>query len=118
LDKESGSSKSGSHRSPDEKRRTISVSRHHHHSLRHSNRRAPSISSPSLVKKHKKRSGVDELRGEMNKIKHPTFDGEHKKDEDVETWMLGMRKYLQLHNYSSHVEGRIDIYQLKGKESM
>jgi hypothetical protein len=54
----------------------------------------------------------------MNKIKPPTFDGEHKKDEDAETWLLGMRKYFQLHNYSSHVEGRISIYQLKGKASM
>jgi hypothetical protein len=61
---------------------------------------------------------VDELRGEMSQIKPLTFDGEHKKDEDVETWMLGMRKYFQLHNYSSHVEGRISIYQLKGKASM
>jgi hypothetical protein len=34
---------------------------------------------------------VDELKGEMNKIKPPTFDGEHKKDEDVETWLLGMK---------------------------
>jgi hypothetical protein len=42
------------------------------------------------------------MRGEMNKMKSPTFDGEHKKDEDVETWMLGMIKYFQLHNYSSH----------------
>jgi hypothetical protein len=118
LDKESGSSKSGSHRSPDEKRRTRSVSRHHHHSPRHSNRRTHSSSSPSPVRKHKKRSGVDELRGEMNKIKPPTFDGEHKKDEDAETWLLGMRKYFQLHNYSSYAEGRISIYQLKGKASM
>jgi hypothetical protein len=54
----------------------------------------------------------------MNKIKPPTFDGEHKKDEDAETWLLGMRKYFQLHNYSSHAEGRIAIYQLKGKASM
>jgi hypothetical protein len=61
---------------------------------------------------------VDELQGEMNKIKPPTFDGEHKKDEDAETWLLGMRKYFQLHNYSSQAEGRISIYQLKGKASM
>jgi hypothetical protein len=40
LDKESGSRKSGSHRAPDEKIRTRSVSRHHHHSPRHSNTRA------------------------------------------------------------------------------
>jgi hypothetical protein len=111
LDKESGSSKSGSHR------RTKSDNRHHQHSLSHSNKRAHKNSSPSPVRKHK-RSGVDELRGEMNKIKPPTFDGEHKKDEDVETWMLGMRKYFQLHNYSSHAEGIIAIYQLKGKASI
>jgi hypothetical protein len=117
LDKESGSCKLGSHRSPDEKRRARSVSRHHHHSPRHSNKRAHNNSSPSPVRKHK-RYRVDELRGEMNKIKPPTFDGEHKKYEDAKTWLLGMRKYFQLHNYSSHAEGRIFIYQLKGKASM
>jgi hypothetical protein len=46
----------------------------------------------------------------MNKIKPSTFDGEHKKDEYAETWILGMRKYFQLHKFSSHVEGRINIY--------
>jgi hypothetical protein len=54
----------------------------------------------------------------MNKIKPLMFYGEKKKDEDARTWLLGMRKYFQLHNYSSHAEGRISIYQLKGKESM
>jgi hypothetical protein len=117
LDNESGSRKFGSHGPPDEKKRETSVSRHHHHSPRYYNKRAHNISSSSLVKKNK-RSGVDELRGEMNKIKPPTFDGEHKKDEDAEIWLLGKRKYFQLHNYSSHEEGRIDIYQLKGKVSM
>jgi hypothetical protein len=102
MDKENGSRKSGSHRSPDERRRERSVGRHHHHSPRNSTRREHSSSSPSPVRKHKRRSRVDELQGEMNKIKPPTFDGEHKKDEDAETWLLGMRKYFQLHNYSSH----------------
>jgi hypothetical protein len=54
----------------------------------------------------------------MKRIKPPTFDGEHKKDEDVETWILGMRKNIQLHNYSSHPEGRIYIYHIKGKAYM
>jgi hypothetical protein len=40
LDKENGSSKSGSYMSPNEKKRTRNVSIHHHHSLRHSNKRA------------------------------------------------------------------------------
>jgi hypothetical protein len=117
LDKESGSNKSGSHRSPDEERRERSGNRHHQHSQRHSKRRPHNSSSPSPTRKHR-RSEVDELKGEMNKIKPPTFDGEHQKDEEVETWLLGMRKYFQLHNYSSHAEGRITIYQMKGKASM
>jgi hypothetical protein len=117
LDKESDSRKTGSRRIPEKKRRSRSVSRHHRHSPKHSNKEAHSSSSPSPTRKHR-RSGVDELKGEMNKIKPPTFDGEHKKEEDVETWLLGMRKYFQLQNYSSHAEGRIAMYQLKGKASM
>ena len=62
LDKESGSRKSGSHRSPNEKIRTRSVSIHHRHSPRHSNKRAHKKSSPSPIRKHK-RSRVYELRG-------------------------------------------------------
>jgi hypothetical protein len=54
LDKESGSSKPGS------PRRTRSISWHHQHSPRHSNKRAHNSSSPSPDRKHK-RSGEDEL---------------------------------------------------------
>jgi hypothetical protein len=60
LDKESGSRKSRNRKSLDEKRRKISVSRHHHHSLRNSNKRAHKKSSPSPVREHKG-FGVDEL---------------------------------------------------------
>jgi hypothetical protein len=108
FDKESGSSKSGSHGTPDEERRGRSGRKHHQHFQKNSHKRAQSSSSPSPVRKHR-RSEVDELKGEMNKIEPPTFDGDHKKDEDVETWLLGMRKYFQLQNYSSHAEGRISI---------
>jgi hypothetical protein len=117
LDKESGSSKTGSRRTPEKKGRSRSVTRHHRHSLKHFNKRTHSISIPSPTRKHR-RYGVDELKGEMNNIKPPTFDREHKKDEYVETWLLGMRKYFQLQNYSSHAKGRIVIYQIKGKESI
>jgi hypothetical protein len=61
---------------------------------------------------------VDELKGEINRTKPPMFDAEHKKEEDVETGFLGMRKYFQLQNYFCHGEGRIAMYQLKGKASM
>ena len=56
-----------------------------------------SSSSPYPTRKHRI-SGVDELKGEMNNIKPPTFDGEHQKEEDAETWLLGMRKHFQLQN--------------------
>jgi len=106
LYKESDSSKIGSHKSPDEKRKSRSVSRHNHHSQGNSKRREHSSSSPSPTKKHR-RYGVDELKGEINKIKPPKSDGENQKEEDVESWILGMRKYFQLQDYSSHAEGRI-----------
>jgi hypothetical protein len=117
LDKESGSSKTGSRETPEKKGRSRSVSRHHRRSPKHSNKRAHISSSPSPTRNNRKYE-VDERKGEMNKIKPPTFDGEHKKDEDAETWLMGMRKYFQLQNYSSHAEGRISIYQLKGKASI
>jgi hypothetical protein len=115
-DKERDSRKTVSHQTS-EGRRSRSVGRHYHHSQGLSKSRAHNSSSPSPTIKHK-RSGVYELKGEMNKIKPPTFDREHKKEEDTETWLLGMRKYFQLKNYSSHAEGRIVMYQLKGKASM
>ena len=119
MDKETQLSRSGSQRYHDEKiREARGVDRHHHHLLKHSFRKARSSSSPFLFKNHKRRIGVDEIRGEMNKIKPPTFDGQHKKDENVEIQLLGMRKYFQLHNYSMQEEGRNFIYQLKGKASM
>ena len=60
----------------------------------------------------------EELHGELKKIKPPTFDGEKKRGEDVESWLLGMRKYFQLYQYSPNIEARIAIYHLKGKTSM
>jgi hypothetical protein len=60
LVKESGSSKSRSHKTSDEKRKEKSVSRHHHHSPRHSNKREGKNSRLSPVRRYK-RFGVDEL---------------------------------------------------------
>jgi hypothetical protein len=78
MDKGIDSRKTKSHRSHDKKMEYISVYRHHNHSPRHSIKREESIPSLSHVRKHKRRSGVDDLEGEMNKIKPPTFDSEHK----------------------------------------
>ena len=57
------------------------------------------------------------LQGELQKIKPPSFDGQ-KFREDVEVWILVMKKYLQLHDYSNNLEARIAIYNIQGKDSM
>jgi hypothetical protein len=63
MDKEIESSRSRSCRSHDERRKTRSDERNNHHSPNHSLKKACNSSIPSLVKKHKRRTGVDELRG-------------------------------------------------------
>jgi hypothetical protein len=53
LDNGSGSSKSGSHMSPDEKIKSRSVSRHHQHFQRHSKRGTHNKSISFPYRKHK-----------------------------------------------------------------
>ena len=50
--------------------------------------------------------------GELRKIKPPTFDGKVKHGEEAKTWLVGLQKFFQLHNYSSTMEVRIDTYHL------
>jgi hypothetical protein len=73
MDKNVESSKSRRHISRDERRKERSVDMYHHHSLRNSTGRAHSSSIPSHVRNNKRRSGLDDLQGEMNNIKPPTF---------------------------------------------
>lgn len=63
-------------------------------------------------------SDLNNLQGELRKLKPPTFDGVNKRGDDVETWLLGIQKYFHLHSYSSKLEARISIYRLHGKTSM
>ena len=35
--------------------------------------------------------------------------------EKAEEWLLGMRKYFQVHKYSSEMKARLAIYNLNGK---
>ena len=60
----------------------------------------------------------DELQGELRKVKPPTFRGDSEKGEDAEAWLLGMRKYFRIYNYSSKMEARIAIHQLQGQASI
>jgi hypothetical protein len=61
---------------------------------------------------------LDSFQGELRKLKPPLFDGERERKDDVEAWLLGLRRYFQLHNYSSNLEARIVTYHLHGKVAM
>jgi hypothetical protein len=96
----------------------------HHHSLYKSTRRAHAISGPGRkpsvfpFRRQRRRHEGDILQGEINNIKPPNFNAKHRKGDEVEAWMLGMKKYFQLHDYPSGVETRIATYQLQGKLAM
>jgi hypothetical protein len=66
----------------------------------------------------RKRKQVDHLEGEFKKIKPSTFDGESRTGEEVEAWLLDIKKYFQIYNYSSNMKVRMAIYNLKGKASI
>jgi hypothetical protein len=66
----------------------------------------------------RKRKQVDHLEGEFKKIKPSTFDGESKTGEEAEAWLLDIKKYFHIYNYSSNMKVRMAIYNLKGKASI
>jgi len=92
-----------------------------HHCLRKYTRINHACSGPRIspsvshVRKQRIRHEEDILQGELEKIKPQTFNGEHGKGEEVEAWLLEMKKYLQLHDYPSMVESRMETYHLQGK---
>jgi hypothetical protein len=71
-----------------------------HHSLRKSIRRAHASSwlgsSPSVsrIRRQWRRLEGDILKGELGKIKPPNFNGENSKGEEVEAYILEMKKYF------------------------
>ena len=54
-------------------------------------------SSSSSHKEKRKRNHRDHSRDEFKKAKPPTFDGEVKTGQEAEAWLLGIKKYFQVH---------------------
>lgn len=52
---------------------------------------------------------------EFKKVKAPTFDGDMKKKKDAKSWLLGMKKFFRIHDYSKNMKANIATYSLKGK---
>jgi hypothetical protein len=97
---------------------------HRHHSPPYSVRKFDAsedfVSSPDVspVRHQRGRQEVESLQGEPRKLKPPSFDGEKKREDDVEAWLLGLKRYFQLHNYSSNLKSKIATYHLHGKAAM
>ena len=72
----------------------------------------------SLVRHQRRKQEIDSLKGEMRKLKPPSFDGEREREYDVEAWLLGPHRYFQLHNYSLKLEAMISTYHLHEKAAM
>ena len=52
---------------------------------------------------------------EFKKENPPNFDGDLKKLEDVEAWILGMKTFFEIHEYTDNMKAIIVIFNLKGK---
>ena len=84
-----------------------------------SNSKGPTgVSSSSSHRNKKKRHYQNNSRDEFKKAKPPTFDGEVKNDQEVESWLLGMRKYFQVQDYSGNMKARLAIFNLTGRASI
>jgi hypothetical protein len=48
----------------------------------------------SPVRQKRRKQEADSLQGEMRKVKPPSFDGEREREDDVEAWLLGLRRFF------------------------
>ena len=75
-------------------------------------------SSFSSHKRKRKRHHRDRTRDEFKKAKPPMFDGEVKTGQEAEAWLLGIKKYFQVHDYSRNMKERVAIFNLNGRASI
>jgi len=55
---------------------------------------------------------------EFKEVKPPTFDGDLKKLEDVMSWIVGMNKLFEFHEYTKNMKVIIAIFSMKGKANI
>jgi hypothetical protein len=75
-------------------------------------------SSHSQRKRKKRKHSKSHDLEEFKKYKPSTFDGEIKKGEEVEVWLLGLKKYFKVYDYSENLKVRIAIFNLNRKASI
>jgi hypothetical protein len=74
--------------------------------------------SYSRRKQKKQKTSKGHKFEEFRKAKPPSFDGEIKKGEESEAWLLGLKKYFRVHDFSENLKARVATFNLKGKASL
>ena len=71
--------------------------------------------SSSPHKRRRRKHHRDRSRDEFRKAKPPTFDGEIKTGQESEAWILGIKKYFRVQDYSGNMKARVAIFNLNGR---
>jgi hypothetical protein len=75
-------------------------------------------SSYSQKKQKKQKTSKSHKFEEFRKAKPPSFDGEIKKGEEAKGWLLGLKKYFRVHDFSENLKARVATFNLNGKASI
>ena len=75
-------------------------------------------SSYSSHENKRKRRYQNHSYDEFKKAMPTTFNGEIKNGQEAEAWLLGMRKYFQVEDYSGNMKARVAIFNLNGIKSI
>ena len=81
-------------------------------------KRSTEDSGSSSQRGRRKRRYQNCSRDEFSKAKPPTFNGEVKTGQEVEAWLLGIRKYFQVQDYSGNMKARVAIFSLTRRASI
>lgn len=57
-----------------------------------------------------------ELQGEFKNIIRLLFEGEY--EEAMKAWLIDMRKYFHIYEYTNKLKARLAFYQLRGKATL
>ena len=74
--------------------------------------------SSSPHKRRRRKNHRDCSQDEFRKAKPSTYDGEIKMEQEAEAWLLGIKKYFQVQDYSGNMKARVAIFNPNERESI
>ena len=75
-------------------------------------------SSSSSHENQRRRWYKNHSRDEFKKARLHIFNGEVKTGQEAEAWLLGIRKYFQVQDYSRNMKAQVSIFNLTGTASI